>query len=299
MVYKGIGNEYAGMTTYIDYNRGNRLQLRSINGGTTVGQVLENKNGELRLLYSKGEFYYRQDILNKSNPKPEILLKEPLIKGTSWTLPNGDKRYISAVNVEVKTSIGNFKCIEVTTKASGDRTLDYYGKGLGLIKRVFITNGAKITSVLENFKENVPEVTSIRFYYPDVTNGINVYLEHQISLRTNDSVKTYFERYFKSVQNKGSQPLLGEKTKINLISYDEARNMVHIDFSKNFIKEMNLASPVERMILTCITDTLGNYYNTNKVYITLEGKPYSSKHFFINNNKPFYVDYKNTQEYRK
>ena len=67
MKYAGSGNEYASKDVYVDYLRDNKVQLRIITGGTTVGQIIENKDGELKRLFSRGEFYYRDD-LTKENP---------------------------------------------------------------------------------------------------------------------------------------------------------------------------------------------------------------------------------------
>lgn len=49
-MYEGQGNEYASYTVFIEDISGNRVQLRSNNGGTKMVKVLENKDGELRIL---------------------------------------------------------------------------------------------------------------------------------------------------------------------------------------------------------------------------------------------------------
>ena len=87
--YAGVGNEYATYSVYVDYLKENRQQIRVNNGGTETVKVLENKDGELRLIFSKGETYFREDFTSKVNDKAEILLKEPLTKGTSWTALDG------------------------------------------------------------------------------------------------------------------------------------------------------------------------------------------------------------------
>ena len=70
--------------------------------------------------------------------------------------------------------------------------------------------------------------------------------------------------------------------------------MVYVDFSKEFTQEMNTSSTYESQILQCITNTLGDYYMVKKVYITVDGKPYSSSHILMKKGEPFIVDYKNT-----
>jgi hypothetical protein len=56
---------------------------------------------------------------------------------------------------------------------------------------------------------------------------------------------------------------------------------------------MNAGSGYEAMILQCITNTLGNYYNTDQVYITIEGKPYESGHIVMKKGETFKVNYDN------
>ena len=85
MKYAGSGNEYAAKDVYVDYLRDNKVQLRIITGGTTVGQILENKNGELKTVFSRGEFYYRDDLTKENSNTNDILIKEPIVKGNTWT----------------------------------------------------------------------------------------------------------------------------------------------------------------------------------------------------------------------
>ena len=139
--YAGDGNEYATYSVYVDYLRGNRQQIRVNNGGTETVKVLENKDGELRLIFSKGEIYYREDFTSKINNKPEILLKEPLTKGNSWTLKDGSKRSITNVKVAIKTPLANYECIEVTTVRKDSTDKDYYAANIGLVKTLFTSNG--------------------------------------------------------------------------------------------------------------------------------------------------------------
>lgn len=67
--YAGQGNEYASFTTNVDYIRGNRVQLRSDNGGTEIVKVIENSNGELIQLLARGETYFREGFYPKRAPE--------------------------------------------------------------------------------------------------------------------------------------------------------------------------------------------------------------------------------------
>ena len=72
-------------------------------------------------------------------------------------------------------------------------------------------------------------------------------------------------------------PLISEKTKINYM-YLGKDHIAYIDFSKDLIDDMNVGASYESLILQSITNTIGNYYGTEKVYLTIDGKPYESGH---------------------
>jgi hypothetical protein len=171
MKYEGKGMEYAEKDVYVDYIKDNRMQIRSINPGTTAAQVLENENGELRLIASEGEFYFREDIIDRENKKPEILIKEPILVGNSWQTNDNRKRYISGIDVEVETPSGKYKALEITTEGQDYTNKDYYAKDIGFVKSVFKANDSTIETSLEKLQENIPVIQTIKFYYPDFNNN--------------------------------------------------------------------------------------------------------------------------------
>jgi len=53
---------------------------------------------------------------------------------------------------------------------------------------------------------------------------------------------------------------------------------VYIDLNQAFLTEMNAGSGYEAMILQSIANTFGQYYNAQKVYLTIDNKLYESGH---------------------
>lgn len=290
--YTGKGNEYASYTVFTDYIKNNRIQLRTNNGGTEVVSVLENKNGQLKIIYSKEETYYREDLTSKKSNKNEILLKEPLVKGTSWTLPDGRKRYISNIDVSVSTPAGKFKAVEVTTEGNGFKDLDYYASGKGLVKTVYKAKDMEVTSSLSKIKTNSPLAQTVRFYYPNINDDKIYYIDKNLTFKTNDITRLTFEKMFKSSPNKEVGKLLSTNAKIKSLYLNGS--VVYADFSKEFVSEMNAGSGYEAMILQSIVNTLGRYYGVSKVYMTVENKPYASGHIEMQKGEAFKVDTKNT-----
>ncbi|WP_315117959.1 GerMN domain-containing protein [uncultured Clostridium sp.] len=297
--YKGIGSEFAEKTVFTDYIRGNKVQLRVVNPGTTSAQVLEIKDGELRLITSKEEYYHRDSIIDIENKNYEILLKEPLIKGTTWSLPNGSKRFVSDIEKEVETPAGKFKALEVTTENADYTSYDYYVLNKGLIKSIYKAKDLEVITTLESIEENAPVTQTVKFYYSDYAEDKIYFINKTLKFNTNDDVKAAFEKEFKENLNANITKLIGDKVSINKIYLDSNTNTAKIDLSSNFVKEMNAGSGYEMALLKCITNTLGNYYNVDKTTITLDDKPYSSGHISMKENEPIKVDYENVKEYKK
>lgn len=296
MLYEGIGNEYAEKDVFVDFIKDNRIQLRVLNPGTILAQVLEIKDGELRLIKSQEEFYYKDNIIDSQNPNPEILLKEPLEKGTTWNTPEGNKRYISEVNKKITTPSGDYEALEVITEGKDFKIYDYYVLNIGHVKTVFESGENKIETNLEKIENNAKVLHSLRIYYPDFSNDRIAFKEEVIQFKTNETLQDKLEPLFKNPPNENLTKILGSNTKINNVYLNVKENMVYIDLSKEFVSDMNAGSSLESMIIQSLVNTLGNYYNVDKVYISLDGKPYESGHIAIKEGEFFKVDYKDTVE---
>lgn len=294
-VYEGKGNEYASFNILVDYLTENRVQIRSNNGGTEMIKVLENKDGKLTMLLSRGETYYRENLIQSPSNNEEILLKEPLIKGTTWTLSDNRKRYISNIDVEITTPLGKYKALEVTTENKEDKTLDYYAANVGLVKTLFVLKDDEVSSSLSKIEKNKALTQGINFYYPNVNEDKLYFINKQLSFNTNDITKILFEKAFKDLPKGDFGKVLGPNAKIKSL-YLNKDNTVYVDFTSELISEMNAGSGYETMILQCITNTLGAYYGVEKVYITIENSPYSSGHIMMKKGESFTVNYKDNVE---
>jgi hypothetical protein len=290
-VYDGEGSEYAPFTVFTDYMSVNdkRIQTRTNNGGTEVVKVLEVADGQLNMLLLKGETYYRENMLNKSNKIVEVLLKEPLITGTKWTISNNRERYISNVDVNISTKVGNFNAIEVTTESLDSKTIEYYAPKVGLVKTVFQGDEMEVTSILGEILENTPLTQKIDFYYPDINTDKITMTSNNLDFHTNEVTRIIFQEAFKDKPEGNYQPLLSKNVKIQYM-YLSKDNMVYLDFNKEFVDGMNAGAGYESMILQSITNIIGNYYGIDKVYITIEGESYESGHIAMKKGEPFIVN---------
>lgn len=296
-IYQGIGNEYASYDVYIDYISEDTIQQRIDNGGTVIANIVELRNGKLTKMYSRAEAYYRENLL-KSRGQGEILLMEPLKKGTSWKLNDSRVRTITGTSVPITTSSGNYNAIEVTTESPNDITLDYYAKNVGLVKSVFRaikSDEEGISSSLSKIEENRPYVQTVNFYYPNIDDGKIYYKSKEVRFKTNDLTKKVLEIAYKESINNHIGKVFSKNTKINSL-YLNKDNHVYIDLNQAFVSEMNAGAGYEAMILQSLVNTFGQYYNVEKVYLTIDNKPYESGHISMQKGEFFKVDVKNAIE---
>lgn len=297
-IYVGEGNEYADYTIYTDYIdiKTNRMQTRMNSGGTETIKVLEMKDGKLSVLLTKGESYYRDNLLNTvdSEEVQEILLMEPLVKGTQWTLNDNRIRRISTTDIEVKTPIGTYNAIEVTTEGPNDVIKDYYAPDVGLVKTVFLYEDIEISSTLSEIKTDEPFSKSIEFYYPGEDGKI--YIENKtLSFYTNDISRIKIQELMREKAPSDTLlPLISPNTKINSL-YLGKDNIAYIDLSKEFINEMNLGASYESMVLQGIANTIGSYYGVQRVYLTVENMPYESGHILLKKGETLSVNMDSVQ----
>lgn len=296
MEYEGIGNEFAEEAIFFEFIEDNRGQIKVFNPGTVMVKVLEYKDGELREVFSQEEFYHIENMLNISNENNDIILKEPLKVGTSWNTSGGYKRSITGIDISIETPYKNFEALEITTElGEGRKQLEYYVKGIGPVASIYKDGEFEVKTLLEDL-EKEPYEMDIRFYYPmydDIKTG---YIEKDIEFNTNDSIERILEYNLQNPGRNGLIPPISENTKINSIVLDRGNQMVKVDFSKELLTDMNAGSAMEGEILKSIVNTFGNFYGVEKVYLSTEGKPYSSGHFSIGKGEFFTVDYSKVEK---
>ena len=274
--YQGKGNEYASYVVYNDYTSENQVQQRIDNGGTVVARVISLSNGKLIQTYSSGEAYHRENELDQTGDE-EILLEEPIAKGTAWTLKDGSTRTITNASVPVSTPSGKYDAVEVTTEGTDGKTTQYYAKDVGLIQTVYDAGESQISSSLRSVEKDVPLTQTIRFFYPNVDQDKIYYEDREIPFRTNDVTKDVIAASYREVPS-GVVSVFSQDTVINSLTL-RGDGKVALDLNQAFCTEMNAGSGYEAMILHCIANTFGYYYQTDKVVLTIDGQPYSSGHF--------------------
>lgn len=290
MVFEGQGNEFASYTTYVDYISDDKIQIRTNNGGSEVVNVLQNSDGSLTEINSWGEIYYKSDLTGEAANQTDVLLKEPLAEGTEWTMSDGRQREITGLAVAIETPYDSFDALEVTTTKNGQTIQkQYYALDIGLVKSILFVEGEEISSSL---KEMIIgggydfTVRSYNFFVTD-TDILSNFVDKTVTLKTGENINDFIAAEFKE------GGLISANTILNNMWVKPGSDVANIDFSEEFVTEMNAGTTKESGVLMSVANTIGNYFQVQKVIITLDGEPYSSGHILMEEGDAFDTTYQN------
>lgn len=287
-VYQGAGSEYASYKVYNDYTSSTQVQQRIDNGGTVIAKVISISDGKLVQTFSRGETYHRQNYMGETGGE-EILLMEPIVKGTTWTLEDGSTRTITDLSVPVSTPSGDYDAIEVTTEGTDNAAKEYYAKGVGLVRAVYPTGDTEVSSTLGSIQKNVPLTQTVRLFYPDAEGKKIVYEDRSVEFRTNDSTGDVLAAAYKEAPAGTMAVLLGDTEIKSLALGDDG--VAKIDLSQAFLTEIKKLPESEEDILQSIADTVGYYFGAGKVTLTVEGKPYDSGKVTLDEGETLKTDF--------
>ena len=294
--YEGIGNEFAEQNTFYEYIEGNRAQIKILNPGTSVVKVVEHKEDTLTEVYFEAEFYHIENMINSNNEKNDVLLKEPFEVGNTWSDSEGHKRSITGIDVDIDTPYDSFKAIEVTTELGEATTYKrYYAKNVGLVASIYEDEYGQVKTLLKSINE-MPLESEIVAYYPSKSDIATVSIKSKIEFNTNDKIEKILEFILKNPPSDKVAPVLSEGTLINTIVLDRGKWILKVDFSQELLSEMRMGSSGEAEMLKGLVNTLGTFYDTDQVYISVDGKPYESGHFGLKEGESFKVDLENILE---
>lgn len=289
--YEGTGSEYASKDIYPDFIEDNKMQLRIITSGTTSVNIIGKTENEVSLVYSKGEVYHRENCIQKEfKGNKDILIKSPIKVGNIWTTSSGDKRSITAINKDIETKIGKLKALEIKTEGKNGTTLDYYVKDIGHVKSIYEdkqNKGLKVITEIKEINKDKAITEEIKFNYIKSTDTDFIRKTQYINVnfKTNEDIRKVFEKNLKNPPVKGLIPCFTKNVKINEMGIKNEGKISYIDLSQDFIKDMNAGASLEGDILNCVAYTIGNYYNTSEVLLTVNNKPYESGHIIFKNGE--------------
>lgn len=271
----------------IDYAGENKMQQRTKHINGVEISVIQVKDGIVTRTIYQDEEYFRRNLMNNSDEQ-EVLLMEPIMIGTEWMTADDGLRKISAVSVEISTQMNVYDAIEVTTEWDNKKSVEYYSKGVGLVKSVIMYQESETISVLSDIQKNSFLTEDVSFYYPDFKEMKILKKTYEVEFRTNDYTEDVLTKAYKDIVY-GEESVLTNKSKINIIETDLGGTL-HIDLNKEFIRNLKVEALREGMILQSITNTFGRFFEAEQVRLTVDNEDYKSENITLN-HRPMEVNY--------
>ncbi len=247
-------------------------------------EVYEITDGEIRrILYTPTSDVNINLLDVQSDQESIIILKEPIIVGTTWKIGNGDaEASITNVNYEVKTTQGLFKTVEVSVDyKNGNYRKDYFSQTSGLVKSVEINNDGSKSELLlfnvEPMSSGLDRAMYVYYLNKDTFAGTQTLVNFKTP--TNKPTSEVFRELLSTTTDESLKPLISPYTKINSIKLDKNMRYIHVDFSKDFYAYTSTSKSTETKHLAALANTFCRYYNVLNFKITVDGQPYSTTNY--------------------
>lgn len=290
--YEGEANEFSSFHVFPQYIKDDIVQVSSNNGGTQSVLIYEILEDKLTLKFNEAETYYRNPIYEylEELDLPEddwILVQGKIEEGNSWEQADGRQSEIVSANQSLSTSAFDYEnvfIVETThPQYEGNSTRHFFAPEFGIIRIENYTDGELIDTANLARTEEGYEKHTIRMFTPDdqLLGYTDEFVEFE--LETNAHLREHFEELFKE------HGLLTDETQINYI-YRNPDGAAYIDLSKEYISTMNSGSAGEMMMIQSLVNTVGYYFQTDQVFLTVEDTPYQSGHIYREPGSFFYTD---------
>lgn len=293
-------NGVVALETYVEYadeaEEAVRVQHRVItrDSDSPYVQVTQCRSGQLVRTYLKPQVGYTYNVLGSTQNEEEALLCEPVTLGTEWEVKGGT-RAITAVDRIIDVSLGSYRAVEVTTRYDdGSRTVQYYVPDFGLLCEYGYAASGERTHVLEaSTQESDQGFTQlIRFYFVQPYTSSIRYQSRRVTIMPNASMGSRFINQFRTAPS-GSGLITLDDVSINSIRLD-SHGYVHVDFSSSLITTVSsIGRTSEGLLLTALANTFCEYYQTSRMYITVNGGLYESPYRFLMDGEYLSPDLRN------
>lgn len=276
-IYKSLGNNFFNFKRYIEYSTINKVQMRFDNDISDIINIYEYTDDGVKLSFYKKDIHYNQCFLDIENNTNSYLIKDPIVKYNSWSLPDGGVRCITDIDIEVKTKYNLFNSvIEIVTlsKNNEEFSIDYYALGIGLVKSICYTSKIGLLCCeLDDVLNDLPYSKPINIYYPDRNLNAIWKCNRTSNLFTNENITLIFSNEFENPP-KGLLSLITRNTLINNMYYNIEKKSVTIDFSIDILDYIKTNFIKYDLFFDCIYHTLKDYYNTTNICITINDISY-------------------------
>lgn len=270
--------------SYVEYYNVEKqvLQRKTLDDKSALLEVLQIRDGVLSCVLTLSDLFYMHNFTDRIGETSEILIAEPIVVGNQWPVPGGT-REITALEKHMPVPIGSYAALEITTNFNnGARQVQYYMKNVGLVADYYFDpNGVMLRKMEARMRERgAAQTQNMNFYFADPANNCVSFVTRGIDLPANVNMRDKIANELRNVP--GSTPLIPFSPSVRILSIrPDLKNSVTVDFSRHLVEEMTLEGRGERLLLTAIANTFGDYFGVSRVYILVEGEEYISPNIML------------------
>lgn len=202
------------------------------------------------------------DSQNNQLTDNELILESPLQIGETWERTPGIESEITAIYRQGK--IGDIvynNIIEVTSQFPEGDQIDYYAQGQGHIGQTNPQNNWQVQGVYPESRIN----GQINFYLPIAVNGQEKLEANDVNFKwqTNQNPASSFQEILRELE------IIDESIQVQDVRYDN--DIVYFEFSPGVVAVLNSYDASEYGIIGALVVSLGEFYDSQQVRITVNG----------------------------
>lgn len=269
------------------------IQHRVFSNGSNSPSVTVTacKEGKIVRTLVNDSIGFTYDFLSAKPNTEEVLLQEPIIEGNSWAIPGGIRTITDCDHI-IDVPMGTYRAVEVTAEYDdGTKLVQYYLPDFGLVAEYQYESNALVKQ-LEAVSQDTDQgfTQLVRFYFAHPASDSVKYETRSVTFKPNASMGSRFVNQFRTVSS-GSGLIAMEGLSIKSIRRD-TKGYLHVDFDASLTAIVsNVGRATENLMITGITNTFCDYYQTDRLYLTVDGTPYESPYRFLMEGEYFSPNY--------
>lgn len=136
----------------------------------------------------------------------------------------------------------------------------------------------------------------VRIFYYNIESDKIIYTNKKVEVKDGALANAILNTYKGSLDNSCLSGLPDNVT-IKSAKLDKDKDLLTVNFGDTFVNTLGYGAGIESSILQSVVNSLGYNFGVSNVYITVNGKPYSSGHIVQKENEAFKVKYDGCAEY--
>lgn len=144
----------------------------------------------------------------------------------------------------------------------------------------------------DNLSENNSSVTEkdVRIFYYDIESDKIIYQNKKIKVTYGALTNAIIDAYKGALDNQCYSGL-PDNVVVKSAKLEKDKDLITVNFGDTFVNTLGYGAGIEASILQSVVNSLGYNFGVSNVYITVNGKPYSSGHIAQKENESFAVKY--------